>query len=36
MGNSEFFRGKQQIPRQTANSTAWCENPLLRRFYKYY
>jgi len=25
MGNSAFFRGKQQIPRQTANSAAWRE-----------
>jgi len=27
MGNSAFFCGKQQIPRQTANSTVQHENP---------
>jgi len=27
MGNSAFFRGKLQIPRQTANSAARRENP---------
>ena len=26
MGNSVFFRGKQQIPRQTANSAVRREN----------
>jgi len=30
MGNSAFFRGKQQIPRQTANSAARRENPRAR------
>jgi len=26
MGNCAFFQGKQQIPWQTANSVALCEN----------
>jgi len=31
VGNSAFFRGKQQIPRQTANSAAQRENPRAQR-----
>jgi len=32
MGNSTFFRDKQQIPWQTVNSMAWRENPRAAKY----